>query len=287
MPRPVYLLLGLCLPSVLPSPLGTYTTALCVAILAASALAMWAGQPWAKNLNILGIVALGVMVATDAGNRWTAQQLPEGCWRRNAIVTGVIADFPERTQFGQGSVGQNLTLRVHNLEPSYCGAIDRIQLNYWDLEPELTLGQRVILGVQLRPAPAQLSPGSIPDQARNAGRGISARGTVNQVIEVAAATSPLAYGRQRLSQALTHIDTSSRSRNILSALLVGRGGAVGRDDWQRVRALGLSHVLVISGLHVGLVFGLCWWLIRRGRGLLPRAWPALRRKMYGNSKRNQ
>ena len=274
MPRPVYLLLGLCLPSVLPTPLGTYATALCVAILAASALAMWAGQPWAKNLNTLGIVALGVMVAADAGNRWTAQQLPEGCWRRNAMVTGVIADFPERAQFGQGSVGQSFTLRVHNLEPSDCGAIDRIQLSYWDLEPELTLGQRVILDVQLRPAPAQLSPGSIPDQARNAGRGISARGTVNQIIEAAAATSPLAYGRLRLSQALTHVDTSARSRNILSALLVGRGGAVGSDDWQRVRALGLSHVLVISGLHVGLVFGLCWWLIRRGRGLLPCAWPA-------------
>ncbi len=272
MPRPVYLLLGLCLPSVLPIAPSVAGIALCMAICVAVSLTFVFPECLAKKRDKWVIFAVGMLVAALAGNRWIAQQLPESCWRREVMVTGVITDFPERQQFGQDSDGQRFTLSVRDLQPEECGAIKHIQLSYWDLAPMFTLGQRVTLVAQLRPAPSQLSPGSIPDQTRNIAKRISARGSVVSIVRVDQASSPLAQGRQFLSTSLAQVDTSPRTRNVLNALLVGRGGAVGSDDWLRVRSLGLSHVLVISGLHVGLVFVMCWWLIRRCFGLLARPW---------------
>ena len=271
MSRPVTLLLGLCLPSLLPISMAASSVALSAAILGFLAYAMGCFRPRSKTLSTLGIVFVGMLLSIHRGDSWMAQQLPESCWRGDAIVTGVISDFPEEQQFDRDTQGQRFELRVHHLEPPHCAVIERIRLSYWQLNPLLSLGQRVTLAVQLRPPPTQLSPGSIPDQARNASQGVSARGTVKQVIRVEAARSPLAVARQYLSRSLAAIDTSPRSRNVLNALLIGRGGAVGTDDWQRVRSLGLSHVMVISGLHVGLVFLMGWWLIRRCQGVLP--WP--------------
>ena len=56
----------------------------------------------------------------------------------------------------------------------------------------------------------------------------------------------------------------------LAAVLYGYREGVSAELRARFRDTGTGHLLAISGLHVGLVTGLAWWLLRRA-GLGPRA----------------
>jgi competence protein ComEC len=61
-------------------------------------------------------------------------------------------------------------------------------------------------------------------------------------------------------------------RGIVAALLLGESGALGPDVYDRYNRAGVSHVLSISGLHVGLVgaaaYGAARWALARSEWLL-------------------
>ena len=65
-------------------------------------------------------------------------------------------------------------------------------------------------------------------------------------------------------------------RGIIVALAIGAQDQVSSTDWQLMRATGTSHLVAISGLHIGLVAGLAGWLaaaVWRRSGWLGRNWP--------------
>ena len=49
-------------------------------------------------------------------------------------------------------------------------------------------------------------------------------------------------------------------RGIVVALAVGAQDEVSAADWLLMRATGTSHLVAISGLHIGFVAGLAGWL---------------------------
>lgn len=55
---------------------------------------------------------------------------------------------------------------------------------------------------------------------------------------------------------------SQPAAGLMASMLVGRRGAVDQDTNEIFRSLGLSHILAVSGLHLGLWYGLCFFLIR-------------------------
>ncbi|MDX8382785.1 MAG: DNA internalization-related competence protein ComEC/Rec2, partial [Ghiorsea sp.] len=75
----------------------------------------------------------------------------------------------------------------------------------------------------------------------------------------------LEQARNHIRQALAPLDTASQG--ILSALLLADRSMIPLPIDDAFSASGATHLLAISGLHVGLVAGwgfmLCWWLITR------------------------
>lgn len=69
--------------------------------------------------------------------------------------------------------------------------------------------------------------------------------------------------RERIEQALA----DARHRGIVTALAIGTQDAIGEDDRIALRRTGTSHLVAVSGLHIGFVAGLCAmltsWLWRR------------------------
>ena len=57
------------------------------------------------------------------------------------------------------------------------------------------------------------------------------------------------------------------NRGLLLALLIGESGQIDKSSWRVLSATGTNHLLIVSGLHVGLVAGLLlvfWqWFLRR------------------------
>jgi competence protein ComEC len=62
--------------------------------------------------------------------------------------------------------------------------------------------------------------------------------------------------RARIDSVLAH----APHRGIVIALAIGAQDAVSAADWQLMRATGTSHLVAISGLHIGFVAGLAAWL---------------------------
>ncbi|TAM53641.1 MAG: DNA internalization-related competence protein ComEC/Rec2 [Paraburkholderia sp.] len=69
--------------------------------------------------------------------------------------------------------------------------------------------------------------------------------------------------RERIEQALA----DARHRGIVAALAIGTQDAIADDDRIALRRTGTSHLVAVSGLHIGFVAGLCAmltsWLWRR------------------------
>ena len=72
--------------------------------------------------------------------------------------------------------------------------------------------------------------------------------------------------------------TNCRTRNRVSvrwlaALTLGAGERLTQDDWDLLNATGTTHLMVISGLHVGLVTSVALWLLRfLARVVTPGRW---------------
>ncbi|MFP3563198.1 DNA internalization-related competence protein ComEC/Rec2 [Paraburkholderia sp. SIMBA_030] len=65
-------------------------------------------------------------------------------------------------------------------------------------------------------------------------------------------------------------------RGIVVALAIGAQDEVSAADWLLMRGTGTSHLVAISGLHIGLVAGLAGWLagaVWRRSGFFGRNWP--------------
>ncbi|WP_049102709.1 DNA internalization-related competence protein ComEC/Rec2, partial [Burkholderia cenocepacia] len=64
--------------------------------------------------------------------------------------------------------------------------------------------------------------------------------------------------RTRIGEVL---GTDAAHRGIVAALAIGEQSGIGEDDWRVLRNTGTSHLVAISGLHVGLVGALAGWLV--------------------------
>jgi competence protein ComEC len=77
--------------------------------------------------------------------------------------------------------------------------------------------------------------------------------------------------RQIVSGALLDDETADESeRGLLEALLLGYRGNIDADTYRAFEKTGLLHFISLSGMHLGILAGLVWWLTAR-LGFLKRA----------------
>jgi competence protein ComEC len=82
--------------------------------------------------------------------------------------------------------------------------------------------------------------------------------------------APSLFSRYR-SRARTVIETLSDvpTQAVMKALLIGERQAISRDLRQIFNRCGVGHLLAISGLHIGIVGGLVFWLCHQGLNRFP------------------
>lgn len=66
--------------------------------------------------------------------------------------------------------------------------------------------------------------------------------------------------REYLRQSIEKRPISAQAKALLRALMIGDKSSLTDEQWQSFRETGLSHVLAISGLHIGLVALFMGWL---------------------------
>jgi competence protein ComEC len=156
----------------------------------------------------------------------------------------------------------------------------RLRLHIPPSSDELNPGDRVNLKATVYPVPAQLLPGGRDLQRERYFAGIGGVGySFGAAHRIAGPASEGGF-REDLRQLRT--DMSRRIAAVLpgstggvaSALITGKRGAITEEVKQAFRDSGLSHLLAIAGLHLGLVGAFVFFAARGGLALIP--WVTLR-----------
>ncbi len=187
-------------------------------------------------------------------------------------VSGHIAQLPEPR-----GEGQRLVFTVDGeTEP---GVPARLRLNWYD-PPVLKVGERWALVVRLRRPRGLANPGGFDLEQTMFRQGIGAIGYVREKPppqRVATASVSIDGLRQQLRDGFTKALAGSSMTGIAVALAVGDRSLISKEQWRVLTATGTNHLVAISGLHVGLVAGLVFFLVRGGwarLGNLPLYCPA-------------
>lgn len=166
-----------------------------------------------------------------------------------------------------------VTLAGASLDGTPFGRAVRIRLRA-DTPPPLP-GDRIRLRALLRPPPPPAYPGAWDMRRQAFFDGMGAYGTaLGPVLAEAGRAGGLAawLGRVRAAVAETCLaDLPGPEGAIAAALLTGRTAAIAKPDRAAFAASGLSHLLAVAGLHIGIVMGCCWALARLSLGLSRRA----------------
>ncbi|MBW1987499.1 MAG: ComEC/Rec2 family competence protein [Deltaproteobacteria bacterium] len=157
----------------------------------------------------------------------------------------------------------------------------RVQV-YAPLMPKaLRVGERVAILVRLRPVENFLNPGSFDRRRFLARQQIFTAATLKEsqhLVRLAPSREPwwpsqwIIRFRARATDFLEQQPQPSRA--LFKALLLGDQGEITPEMRQAFSRTGTSHLIAISGLHLGMVaavaFGLFFWLLRRSVWLLLR-----------------
>lgn len=245
-------------------PLWTGTAGLAVALVLAVACRSARPGPAA--------VALAAVAAGFAAAQW-----------RTASMPPAIRELPFGAVVVEGSVvavdalpeGRRVRLGAVRLAPDapVLSRDIRIRLAAGDATP-LAPGDRVRLRALVRTPAPPAAPGAFDFQriaffARLGGVGF-ALGPAEVLRSEAASSAALALARLRQAVvARTLAALPGTEGAVAAALLTGQRAAIPEHELARIRDSGLAHLLSVSGLHVGIVAGLGFLLVRLGLGLWP------------------
>ena len=133
----------------------------------------------------------------------------------------------------------------------------------------LEVGDSVSIHCWLSPIRAVSNPGQFDQARRLARRNIFIGASVKSAQSIERLpkipghrlTATIARWRQRALSALTeHIPADNTAVGLIQALILGARQDVTNEVHGAFEETGLLHLLSLSGMHIGILFGLVWWL---------------------------
>ena len=181
---------------------------------------------------------------------------------KDLLVTGVVSSLPEsgsgriRFIFDIDSLTSN-NKKVENFPK-------RIRLSWYGKKAkQLRAGERWQLLVRLKRPHGLLNPGGFDYEKWLFERNIRATGYVknaNENIITQASTFSWLTVREKIKNELVLAAGESSYKGIYLALALGDKSEISQYQWDVFYKTGTSHLMAISGLHIGLIAGLFYWI---------------------------
>ncbi|MFN3275321.1 MAG: ComEC/Rec2 family competence protein [Paracoccus sp. (in: a-proteobacteria)] len=239
------------------------------ALLVARCAPGWAGAgfigwPLADGLRLAGLaVALLAGGFALAGGRagWVAAPVME--WRYYGPVEGRVVQIDRSARDRLRLTLDQVILRDHS--PDRVPRKVRLSLTDHDGGGLPPIGQRVMLTGHLGPPPGPAAPGSFDFRLNAWFQGLGAVGYSRTPIM---AVAPPEGGRWQMHRARMALSATLQDRiagqpgAVAAALMTGDRSGITEATTELMRASNLSHVIAISGLHMGLLAGFVYATLR-------------------------
>lgn len=226
---------------------------------------------WFGGTRLLAL-ALGWLWSGLSGVHFVDEMLPEALWLQDIHLHACIVELPRH-----GVAGSRLRVQVTREAP--WGRAPRVQLYSVDPLPALHAGECRRFLVRLKPPHGQVNPGQFDRHLWLYREGVHATGYIRPdsaqplTHELTFPGGTLLRLRQRWAERLHAWPADPTVAAVLPAIVVGSRQWIDTESWRIFQATGTSHLMAISGLHVGLLAVAGWWFGRRaGLRLVRRGW---------------
>ena len=204
-----------------------------------------------RPARLLAVFVLFAAWAAVHGARGMAARLPAANEGKDVVVTGRVVDLP-RTRGGDAS----FLFVADSVDGSVPTSRATFRLTWYRTHASPAPCERWRLTVRLRRPRGSVNPGGGDAERTALQRGIVATGYVRNAPDnerLGSATCVDGW-RDAISRALDgHV--GPEDARILKALAVGDTRGLEASDWDVARATGVSHLIAISGFHVGVAAG--------------------------------
>ena len=246
---------------------------------------------WLRYWRCLFFV-FGVMWAIGFAMHRLSEQLPEQLEGAEVQVTGTIADLPEQDEkrvrfdfiardgvYAASRPGAGAAIArdgVYAAGRPGAGAAStagynlqfpaKLRLSWYYPDQPVKAGQHWTFTVKLKRVHGNLNPGGFDYERWLFIQGIGATGYVRPapkpvLLGSDSAWNSIAVWRQRITDRLSSILGNSSSLALIKALTIGDGNSITQQQWEVFRKTGTTHLVVISGSHIGLIAGLVYMLV--------------------------
>lgn len=212
--------------------------------------------------SLLSAFIVGLLWAGLQAQLSLAQRLPEQQAGMDMLITGMIASIPE--------YHDDVLRFTFQTDDKQLPA--RIKLSWY--HPEASLpgpGERWKLWVRLKPPAGMMNPGGFDYEKWLFAEDIGATGYIRQHPDnqrlSAAPFWHIDRFRQQVQHKLTPLLAEAEHLPFILGLSLGQRDLLSPEHWQVLRETGTSHLLAISGLHIGLAAALGFFLFRWGWSL--------------------
>ena len=230
------------------------------------------GRLWRMPLAFWSIIWFVAFLGLGAlnGSAWIDRQVPQACLGNQVRVVGLIETLPRVEPFDGEQWRVTAEMRVEEWGSTDCGSPDRIKVSQYLGAEQLDTAMRyrhIVSGLwRLKNLSSQLNAGSLPDQSRWVSRGLDGAAVAVGSLHQKNSQDLIAAFRARLLAYWGQRDGEGWS--VMRALLLGDTRSLSEAAWRDLRQLGVIHVMVISGLHIGLLALWCDGLFSLPRRLM-------------------
>ncbi|WP_455219431.1 DNA internalization-related competence protein ComEC/Rec2 [Kaarinaea lacus] len=223
-------------------------------------------------------VCIGFLYSVLIAHDKIAGQISPTLEGKDLLVNGIVSSLPnknsDRTRFqldvmDLSELQEKVTQKTGST--SITGQVPRrIQISWYKTAPQISVGQHWQLVVRLKRPHGFSNPGGFDYEAWLYQHDIHATGYVrdlsktrdlNRLIGVDDSwNSKVHQLREYLSRTIAMRLPENTAAGFISALVVGDRQAIVHEQWRVLTGTGTSHLMAISGLHIGLVAGLAFFL---------------------------
>ncbi len=208
----------------------------------------------------IGWLFIGFIWTFFVASDHLSRRLPENLAGKDMQIQGQVIDLP---QIDERKVRFNFLLQ----KPEN-GIPKKIRLSWYYPKTFLKVGQNWRFTVRLKPPHGNFNPGGFDYEKWLFVQNIGATGYVRNKPEPVLIAERMGWQRidvwrETIARRLENHSGTIKFYGLIKALIIGDKSSISQAQWQVLRKTGTVHLMAISGLHIGMIAGIVFFLVNK------------------------